>query len=386
MTDHSQLKNEITSRFNHMTVSLRLAQRAMGLATESLTFEQTEQGDARRKLLRVEKQAIRDKALNERSHINFVNSIREMLHLEITKRLEEKLRNPDHLYYHVLGFDSRLPELLDLLSVRASSISRIEPIAASMPWLYDELIRLINTPKYRRMDNKGKVVNVDSLRVALSYLGIENLKMIIPSIALRRSLPQITDPFPEIKTRIFDAAIGTAMSCKKLASISELDEYTCFMLGFLHDIGKAVIVRLFFILFDEVQREAIAEAQNERKRDEHSALLEIEPSDEYLMGIIEQYGYALSAELVHKMRFKRLFVAAPMQEFAQQKALNEMSPLAKLLTQAVAYNRYRTLKQHRMISVDEAKDFLSQFHFPKGALSVLKTTDLRELDINMDIF
>lgn len=384
MSEHLILKNEINARFNHLTISVRLAQKAMGMETESIAFELTEQSDARRKLLRVEKQAMRDKQLNQRSHQSFVNSIREMLHGEIVERLEKRLEDPDELFHEVLGFDDRLPELLDLLSTKACSISHIERSAASMPWLYDELIKLINTPKYRRYDAKGKVVVVESLKVALSFLGVENLKMIIPSIALRRCLPQITDPFPEIKNKIQEAAIGTAMSCKRLAQVSDVDEYTTFILGMLHDLGKIVVVRLFFKLFDEVQREALIEAQNGRKRDEHLALGEIQPSDDFISRLIDQYSYPLSANFIEIMNFKRLFVATAMNEFAENKAVIHMTPFGKVLSQAVAYNRYRTLKLSKMISMDEAKEFLRQFHFPKGALSVLKNTDLRELDLETE--
>ncbi|TRY31394.1 HDOD domain-containing protein [Aliiglaciecola sp. M165] len=383
-TELAKLKSDIHQRFDRLTLSLQSAQRAMGIESEKIAFELTEQSDARRTLLRVEKQAIRDKELNKRSHASFVNSIRDMVHKEIRARLIELVKDPDNLFHDVLAFDHRLPEVLDLLSTKACSISKLEPSAANMPWLYDELIKLINTPKYRKVDAKGKVVVVESFKVALSFLGIENLRMLIPSVAFRRCLPQITDPYPEIKTRLMEASIGTAMSCKKIAQVSDLDEYHGFILGLLHDLGKIAVIRLYFKLFDAVHKEATIEAESERKRDEHLALGEITPSDEFLRQLIEEFSYPLSARFFEIMQFKRLFVSEALNEFAQNKAVSHMSPYGKLLAQGVAYNRYRTLKLNKMINMDEAKDFLRQFYFPKGALSVLKTTDLRELDVEMD--
>lgn len=383
-TELAKLKDEINQRFNRLTLSLQNAQRTMGIEAEHIAFELTEQSDARRTLLRVEKQAIRDKELNKRSHASFVNSIRDMVHKEVHARLKERVQDPENLFHDVLGFDHRLPEVLDMLSTKACSISKLEPSAANMPWLYDELIKLINTPKYRKIDAKGKVVVVESLKVALSFLGIENLRLVIPSIAFRRCLPQITDPYPEIKTRLMEASIGSAMSCKKIAQVSELDEYHGFILGLIHDLGKIVVIRLYFKLFESVHKEATIEAEAGRKRDEHLALGEITPSDEFLANIIEEFSYTLSAQFLKIMAFKRLFVAEAMTEFAENKAVSNMSPYAKVLAQGVAYNRYRMLKQHKMIDMNEAKEFLRQFYFPKGALSVLKTTDIRELDIEMD--
>ncbi|GAC16049.1 HDOD domain-containing protein [Aliiglaciecola lipolytica] len=384
MTDFLALKNDIHSRFDHLSLSLKLAQRQMGMESESIAFELTEQSDARRELLRVEKQAIRDKELNKRSHSSYVESIQNMVHDEVLSRMEVQLADPEKLFYEVLGFDPKLVELLDALSVKASSIAKIEPLAASMPWLYDELIKLINTPQYRKVDAKGKVVVVESLKVALSFLGIDNLKMIIPSIAFRRCLPQITDPFPEIKVRLQEASIGTAMSCKMLAKVSDLNSYNAFLIGLFHDFGKIVVVRLFFKNFEQVHREALIEAQNERKRDEHLALGEISPSETYLLKALSTHAYHLSAKFIGLMPFKRLALSEAINEFAENVAVNFMSPYAKVLAQGIAYNRYRMLKANKMISMEEAKDYLRQFYFPKGALSELKKTDLRNFDISLD--
>lgn len=385
MSELKRLKDTINKRFSLFGLSLKEAQDALGIEPEgTVAFEHTEQNDARRTLLRIEKQAIRDKQLNQKSHQTYVNSIRDMIHTELFDRLEKQLADTHTVYLKVLGFDDRLPELMDLLAVRASAIPKIEPVAANIPWLYDELLKMVNMPKYRKTDAKGKVISVESLKVALSFLGIDNLKMAVPSIAFRRMIPQITDPYPEIKSRLWEASVGTAMACKKIAKVSKVDENAAFVVGLFHDIGKIVITRLYFKLFEQVQREALLEAHNEKKRQEYSALLEIQPSSEYLIGLYHDYAYQLSAQLMHKMQFKRLTIASVMEEYAAGAAVTYMSPLGKVLAQGIAYNRYRSLKQHRMISMDEAKDYLRQFYFPAGALTVLKTTDLRQLDIHFD--
>lgn len=384
MTELLALKQTIQHRFNRLTLSLQGAQNAMGINSEQqIAAENSIQNDNRRELLRIEKQAIRDKQLNQRSHENFVNSVRDMVLQEVFERVEKTIADEEFIFNKVLNFDERLPPLLDALSVKATSISKIEPLAADIPWLYDELIKLVNSPKYRRTDGRGKVLIVDTLKVALTFLGFENLKLIIPSLAFRRLLPQITDPFPEIKIRLWQSAIGTSKSCKKLARMVQVDSGQAFVLGLFHDVGKIVLVRLYFKLFDEVQREAMIEAHDEKKREEHSALMEIKPSDEFLTRLFDAFAGKLSASLITRMGFKRLFIANAMDDYVQHPAIANMSAMGKVLAQGIAYNQYRTLKQYKLIGMDEARDFLKQFYFPKGALSELKTVDLRQLDIEI---
>ena len=61
-----------------------------------------------------------------------------------------------------------------------------------------------------------------------------------------------------------------------------------------------------------------------------------------------------------------------------------MSPIGKVLVQGDAYNKYRMLKQYKLIQMDEAKEYLRQFKYPNGALATLKATDLRRLSLSFD--
>lgn len=385
MADLHELKNSIHDRFDRFTISLAKTQQAMGIKPEGVvTFEVSEQGDARRKLLRVEKQAIRDKELNKKSQQNYIDSIRELVHAVLLERIQVALVDEDAMLTKVLGYDERLTELLDLLAVRASSISKIEPAAANMPWLYEDIIKMVNSPKYKRFDARGKVVVMENFKVALSFLGIDNLKMVVPTLAFKRWLPQITDPYPDIKKRLYETAIGTSISCKKIAKLNNVSENQAFLVGLFHDLGKLVITRLYFKLFEEVQREALIEAHDNKKREEHSALSQIVPSDEYLMSLFTQFAYPLSAKLINKMHFKRVYITSAIEEFSQNIPITSMTPMGNVLAQGVAYNRYRTLKANKLIDLDESKEFLRQFNYPRGALSLLKTTDLRQLDIELD--
>lgn len=385
MSEPLELKRAIERKANKLFLSLADVQEHTGIAVEGVvTFDQTEQSNARRELLRIEKQAIRDKELNKKSEQNYVNGIRDLVHDTLRERMVEALADEENLYNKILGFDENLPPLLDGLSVRASSISKIEPLAAVMPWLYEDLVKMVNMPKYRRTDAKGKVVVVDSLRVALSFLGMENLKLVVPSLAFRRWIPQITDPYPEIKARLWQTALGTAMACKQIAHVAKQDEGHAFTLGMFHDVGRIVITRLYFRLFDAVQREALIEAHEAKKREEHEALTKIIPSGDFLIELIEEFGLTISAKLIRRMNFQRVFIANAMDEVANDKPVTHMSPMGKVLTQGRAYNQYRMLKAHKLITMEEAKGYLKQFYMPAGALAVLKSTDLRHLNLEFD--
>jgi hypothetical protein len=380
---HSQ--DVIKQRFEALFLDVKMAhQSLLDDGKPALSIIEIEQSKTARSLLRVEKQALREKDLNTKSDLSFLNNISLQLDAEVEKRLEKSLEDTEHLYSKIIGLDRALPELLDLVGLRAATISKIEPIATELPWFFNDLMKLINQPKYQRRDNKGKAVIVETMRVGLNFFGIENLTIMITSLAFKRSMPQITDPYPQIKLRIWEEALATAIACKKIASVVGVNQDHAFCLGMLQTMGKVVVTKLYFRLFESVLREALVETQNAQKHDEHAALTKITPSGPFLNYLIDTYAQNVSAKLIDKMAMKRVFIANAMFEVANNQSTEDLSPLALVLKQGKAYAQYRILKRHKLIDLQQSKDFIRTLHMPKGSLEVLKATDLHTLDLNMN--
>lgn len=380
----TQTEDLIKQRFDALFLDVKLAQQSLlNEGKPELSVIEIEQSKTARALLRVEKQAIREKDLNTKSELSFLENITQQIDTEVAKRLEESIKDTDYLYSKIVGLDKALPELLDLVSVKAATISKIEPLASELPWFFSDLMKFINQPKYRRLDNKGKVVVVETMRVGLSFFGLENLITIITSLAFKRSLPQITDPYPQIKLRIWEEALATANSCKKIASVVGVNQNNAFALGMLQAMGKVVVSKLYFRLFESVLREALVETQQAQKHEEHSALTRITPSGPFLNQLIDQHALRISANLIDKMAMQRVFIANAMFEVAENKPTPELSPLGLVLKQGRAYAQYRMLKGHKLIDTQQSKDFVRTLRMPKGALEILKTTDMRTLDLSI---
>jgi len=383
MSTPTNAENLVKQRFEALFLDVKVAQQgSLDEGRPAQSVIEIEQSKTARSLLRVEKQAIREKDLNTKSDLSFLSAIAKQIDAEVENRFEDSLEDTEHLYSKMIGIDRALPKLLDLVCVKAATISKIEPLAAELPWFFNDLMRFVNQPKYRRIDNKGKVVIVETMRVGLNFFGIDNLIIIVTSLAFRRSLPQITDPYPQIKLRIWEEALATAISCKKIASVVGVNQNHAFCLGMLQMMGKVVVTKLYFRLFENVLREALIETQTTQKHDEHSALTRIAPSGPFLNHLIDKYALNISAKLIDKMAMKRVSIASAMFEVANNEPTANLSPLALVLKQGKAYAQYRMLKGHKLIDFQQSKDFIRTLRMPKGSLEILKTTDMRTLDLS----
>ncbi len=371
----------IDDRFENMIISPERVLEMLGRRkVGEVSFEQSEQGDARRLLLHVEKVAIENKRLQEKTEASYLESVSHHLHEILLGELTEQLNYTDELVQNVLNLPENIGELLDALSVRACSVSKLEPIAATMPWLYDELIVVVNTPQFRRKDSRGRIIVVETLRTALSFLGIENLRTLIPSLILKRAMPQITDPYPLIKQKLTPYATGVAITAKRLAALSDLNKNQAYTLAMLSNLGRCVVTRLYFKLFDKIQLHLLQECQKDKEQKRHEALLKVAPSANHLIALQQEFADAVSADILEWMHLMRLPIAEPMRACAD-KVPAQSKTLSKTLHQARTYTQIRMLHQLKLVEMKEVKPLFMEQRYPAGALEKLKEIDIFTLPL-----
>ena len=384
MSSRPTIESLIQQRFDALFLDVKAAQ--LNLKNKNnpiLNVIELEQSKTARSLLSIEKQALQQKDLDDKLDLGVLNTVANHVNAEVEKRLQNDFKDLNQLYSKVLGLDSDLPRLLDLVCVKAATISKIEPVANQLQWLFNDLMKFVNQSKYQRLDKNEDVIVVDTMRKGLSFFGIENLVFILSALAFRRTLPQITDPFPQIKLRIWEEAIATANSCKQIAALVGVNQNDAFCLGMLQMMGKVVVTKLFFRQFEIVQREALERSQQQLKHDEYAALTKLTPSGDFLNQLIHKYALTISAKLLDNMAMKRIFIANATHQLAGEQPASNLSPLALVLKQGSAYAHYRLLSFHKLIDLQQSKDFISTLDLPKGALNILKATDMRSLDLKM---
>ncbi|MCC2607640.1 HDOD domain-containing protein [Planctobacterium marinum] len=382
MTGQQDIRTDIDNRYYHLLMGLQTGQAAAGIEVEGkVKAEQSEQLNARRKLLDVERIAMRDKELNQRSKQHYLENISTIVHEEVCDRMQKKIDNIDELSSKIIGIDDGLAAVYDGLSVKAASIAKIEPGIAAIPWLAKELMDLANSPKYRKTDRLGKVVRYETLRMALSFFGIENLKLLIPMLSVQRWIPKITDPYPAFKQKLWEQIIATGISCRKIAELSKVDPFHGYVAGMHHEMGKIAISKMFFKFFDKVLQEAMMEAHKEQKREEHLALQQVKIDPDVWLAMMWNQSYQISANVMKHMNMKRVMVAGALQELADKTAIVDRSPLGRVLEQGRCYARFRMLRSYKLINMEDAKQYLIACRMPKGAVAALKTVDMRQLSL-----
>lgn len=362
----------IIERFDALLISTDIANKLVGKrAPGTVTYEESEQGDARRRLLHVEKLAIKQKTSEAQAHAEKVEAVSNELHNRILNKLNPQFFNSTIVASSILGLTDDVTELLDILSTRACSVSRIEPLVGCLPWLHEAILKDINSPQNRRLDAKGKPIIIESIRTALSTLGIENLKKIIPYFVFKYCIPQVTDPYPQIKTKFAEYYLGVANASSRLASQQDVSEFNAYILGMLAGLGRCASIRQYFREFDKTLREYAQEAMAKRDQDTYGALQLVQPSPTKLSDLMRTFSRSITERAFEHMLFRRINMLGAWTE--------DDHLLYQINTTAQKFTQLKMLIRYRLVDRDMAKSHLTSLKINPSALEELNKPELFKL-------
>lgn len=377
--ENNQTVAIINQRATSLSISKEFAEQQCGKI--SMAAQQgSEQQNRRRELLSVEVQAQQEKIIAEHGEEHFRKQIMQGFINQVRTKINSDFDNKEHLYHHILGIEDACPAILDILSARAASVNQIKTLASSLLWLTTDLVNLVNKPQYRKRAD----VQVTDAKLALSYIGLDNLKLVMPTFTLKHWLPVSTAPYGLMKRKLWNDSLSIALASSVLAKASGIDEFTAFTTGMLSNIGRLAVTRCYLTTFTEMHKKELRKAIDIKDKRLHNALLNMEVSKELLLEQLLMRSAQLSADLVEKMSFKRLNITEPMFDLAFAESIDKMHPIAQLVAKAKVYVTYRSLENEEFIDKDETKALLSTVKLTKDEIILLKKSDIDHIKLNFN--
>ncbi|GAA0823402.1 HDOD domain-containing protein [Colwellia sp. D2M02] len=373
---------------NHPTIST-IYQRAVALSISKEFAEQlsgkivvvdhqgSEQENRRRELLSVEVATQQEKIIAAHGEEHFKKQVMNTFAAQVKSKLNNDFNSKEYLYQEVLGIEDTAPRILDTLSTRAASVNQIKPLATLLPWLCTDLINLVNKPQYRKRAD----VQVNDAKLALSYIGLDNLKQVMPTFILKHWLPASTAPFSLMKRKLWNDSLSIALAAGVLAKEQELDWFTAFTTGMLSNIGQLAVTQCFFTTVNTKHKKEVREAFQAKDKRLHNILLNLDISEPLLLEQLLLRSSKLSADLVEQMNFERLAITEPMFDLAYADHITKMCPIAQVVAKAKAYVAFRALAKDNLINSDESKALLSNTKLTSAEISLLKKSDIDHIKL-----
>ena len=372
----------LLGRFHDLLLGQKFAQQQIGYI-HTLDIDYGEPLPVR-KLLEVEQVAAKAREKIDSKNAQFIVDVNADLHQQIEDEIDKLINDIDYIYEEIIQIQDNIPATLDILAVKSASVGRIDPLINDLHWLGEDILKLINLPQYRQEKDPAKAVRVDNVSLALRYIGLDNLKLIVPTFSLKHWTPHSTAPFDMLKRKLWGTGMAAGIASRKLAEISNQDPYQPFVLGMFHGVGNMALIRLYLRLFDVIWEKNAREARENGQKERHSALSELQPDALFLRNLLVEKGPTVSCALIEHMSLKYIPVASAMREIAENTTFTECTPLAQTVLKGRAYSHYKFLQKHALIEPDEAKALFTFYKFSANELKLLASTSLQNLQLRIE--
>tara|TARA_R110000737_G_scaffold15284_2_gene31800 strand:+ start:5756 stop:6901 length:1146 start_codon:yes stop_codon:yes gene_type:complete len=374
--ENNKLVAPIYNRALSLAISKDFADKKSGKISVA-KHQDSEQLNRRRELLAVEEEANKNKIIQAHGQEHFKAQVMSEFFTRVTSKVNKEFDNKENLYMNVLKIEDAAPSIMEILAVKAASINRITPLAKALPWLCTELINLVNKPQYRKRSD----VQVSEPNLALSYVGLDNLKLVMPTFMLKHWLPPSTAPYPLMKRKLWNDSLSIALAAKVLAKQQGLDEFTAFTAGMLSNLGLLAVTRSFLDTYNELYKKELRDAYDNKDKKLHNVLVKLEVSPDLLLEQLIKRSSNVAADMVELMRFDRLQITEALFDLAYAISVNHMCPIAKLVTKAKAYVAFRSLAKEDLISTEEAKVLLTAGQLTTSDIALLKKSDIDHIKL-----
>lgn len=375
--------NDFISSIHHRALSLSISKDFAGQQDGKINLvdhQGSEQENRRRELLTVEKEAQEEKIVAAYGEEHFRNQVTNTFYEQVRSQVNKEFDNKTHLYHKILCIEDAAPTILELLSLRATSINKIQPLATSLPWLSADLISLVNKPQYRKRAD----VQVNDAKLALSYIGLDNLKLVMPTFILKHWLPNSTAPYGLMKRKLWNDSLSVALAASALAKEKKLNCYTAFTTGMLSNVGQLAVTRCFLNTYDDMYKAALQKAVQDKDKLLHNVLVKVDSSPELLLEQLILRSSKLSADLIELMNFNRLPITEAMFDLAYNENIDEMTPIAQLVAKAKVYVNYRSLAKAKLINAKEVSLLFKTVKLSDKEFSLLNKSDIDHIKLKFN--
>lgn len=375
--------NEVTAAIYERSLSLLISKDFADKLSGKVSLngpQDSEQVNRRRELLAVEEETNKNKIIEAHGKNHFKNQVMEQFFIQLNKNMSQQLDNKEELYKNTLQNNKAIPDVLEILCLKATSIKRIAPLINLLPWLSTDIINLVNKPQYRKRAD----VQVTDPHLAISYVGLDNLKQVMPTFILKHLLPNTTGSFKLLKRKLWNDSLSIALASSIIAEEEGLDRFTAFTAGMLSNIGRLVVTRCYLQAYSDLHRRELEKAFDKKDKKRHEALAESDSSPELLLEQLTLRSNKVTADIIELMNFERLQITKPIFDLAYATDFENMCPIAKVIAKAKAYVTFRGLARDELISKDEMKVLLTSVKITSKCLELLKKSDIDHIKLNFN--
>ena len=271
--------------------------------------------------------------------------------------------------------------LLDLLLSPDLNLNRLRPIIEDNSWLCRDLINLINSPASRHRRPKNSDVQVTDIKLVINYIGLENLRLLIPYFCLRNWLPSGNANLLWITRKLWRYSIMSAIAAQALAELHNKEPSLTYTCALMYQFATSIILKQSGQIFDKTWGTWLREASQSRDKQVYDAIMATDFPAESVFEQVMQHGHTLNWQLLNLLKFEDSKMTSVLKELDHDYHFSELSADAAIVAKASCYAKVLLLEEQQLIDQQEKRIMFDYYEFSPQELLRLKGQNFRKLDL-----
>ncbi|MGI2169593.1 HDOD domain-containing protein [Shewanella sp. MF05960] len=310
------------------------------------------------------------------------------IYLEVSSHLTHTVNNAvEHQMINPLsiiesaGITESQVLLLDLLLSPDLNLNRLRPIIEDNSWLCRDLINLINSPTSRHRRPKNSDVQVTDIKLVINYIGLENLRLLIPYFCLRNWLPSGNANLLWITRKLWRYSIMSAIAAQALAELHNKEPSLTYTCALMYQFATSIILSQSGQIFDKTWGTWLREASQSRDKQVYDAIMATDFPAESVFEQVMQHGHTLNWQLLNLLKFEDSKMTSVLKELDHDYHFSELSADAAIVAKASCYAKVLLLEEQQLIDPQERRIMFDYYEFSPQELLRLKAQNFRKLDL-----
>ncbi|MGL4515338.1 MAG: HDOD domain-containing protein [Shewanella sp.] len=330
--------------------------------------------------LEVERQAILLRLEKQLQARQVFEAVSAQLIETVNNAIEHHLASP-RLVLANTPIDETQLILLELLLAKQLDAKRIRPLIEHLSWLGRDLTNMVNSPLFRARPVQSSEVRVTDIKLVMNYIGIENLRTIIPYLCLRNWLPSDNPKLLWTTRKIWRYSIVSGIAANALAQLNAADSALVYSGALFNQLGMSVVLSLSARLFDNTWGTWLREASSSRDKEVFDAVSATEFPASAVFEQVLNHGLKFNWQLLAQLKFEHHPLTRLLKELDHSLTYRQLSQEAALVARASCYAKVLLLEEMRQIEPQEKRIMFDYYELTGQELLQLKAQNYRKLTL-----
>ena len=292
----------------------------------------------------------------------------------VEKAIDHRLASVDSVIKSS-GINESQLLILELVQERVIDTNRLISLIENESWLVNDLLNIVNSASFRHGKIKDSDIKVTDVKLILNFIGMENVKLLVPYFCLRNWLPS------GHANLLWRYSMVSAIAAQTLAKLYEKDSVFVYTCSLLSQLGPSVVLTNSAVLFHNTWSFWLQEASNSRDKGLYDAVLSTEFPSGKVCGLVIQYGDRLNWQLLDQLNCNNSSIASVMAELDNNLSYKDLSENAAIVARASCYAKVMLLDEMKQLAPQEKRIMFDYYELSKQEIIRLKSQNYRKLDI-----